>query len=261
MLQTINPELMLLARRAVMRQKQAAPGDPMQAAAAPPAGASPDMGAQSGAAPPGMGAPPGMAAPPPPVDPAAMGMPPGMPPPAQPGMPTMPGAAAAPVKLKPEQMMQMLDFRLYNMQQQLTAIMNALGIQLPPDALVLPPGSTGAPPAEAALPGGPMDSGAGTAQAGGQAGGQADPAANSAIKPVEPMQGAAPQPAQPKTAAALFGEDLGRRLQILGQEPSDILLDDEVRSPSFIGQPTDYGAQSKAAALAALYRAHNQSEA
>jgi hypothetical protein len=59
-------------------------------------------------------------------------------------------------KLKPEQMMQMLDYRLYNMQQQLTAIMNAMGVQVPPESLVLPPGTTGAPPAETALPGGPM---------------------------------------------------------------------------------------------------------
>jgi hypothetical protein len=51
-------------------------------------------------------------------------------------------------------MMQMIDYRLYNMQQQLTAIMNAIGVQLPPEAIVLPPGSTSAPPAEAALPGG-----------------------------------------------------------------------------------------------------------
>jgi hypothetical protein len=50
-------------------------------------------------------------------------------------------------------MMQMIDYRLYNMQQQLTAIMNAMGVQLPPEAIVLPPGSTSAPPAEQALPG------------------------------------------------------------------------------------------------------------
>jgi hypothetical protein len=53
-------------------------------------------------------------------------------------------------------MMHMLDYRLYNMQQQLTAIMNAMGVQVPPESLVLPPGTTGAPPAETALPGGPM---------------------------------------------------------------------------------------------------------
>ena len=39
---------------------------------------------------------------------------------------------------------------------QLTAIMNAMGIQLPPEALVLPPGSATAPPAESAMQGGPM---------------------------------------------------------------------------------------------------------
>jgi hypothetical protein len=66
------------------------------------------------------------------------------------------GGAPGQQKLKPEQMMQMLDYRLYNMQQQLTAIMNAMGVQVPPESLVLPPGTTGAPPAETALPGGPM---------------------------------------------------------------------------------------------------------
>jgi hypothetical protein len=74
----------------------------------------------------------------------------------------MPAAAPAPAapaggqKLKPEQMMQMIDMRLYNMQQQLTSIMNAMGVQVAPESLVLPPGTTGAPPAESALPGGPM---------------------------------------------------------------------------------------------------------
>lgn len=92
---------------------------------------------------------------------------------------------AAPQKVKPEQMMQMLDFRLYNMQQQLTAIMNTMGVQVPPGALVTPPGSTFSPPAEAALPGGPQDP---TMQAGGQG--------NSAISPIEPMQGASPELAQ-----------------------------------------------------------------
>lgn len=96
-------------------------------------------------------------------------------------------AGAAPQKVKPEQMMQMLDFRLYNMQQQLTAIMNALNLQLPPGALVLPPGSTMAPPAEAALPGGPQDP---SQQAPAGGGGE------SAIGAIEPMQGASPELAQ-----------------------------------------------------------------
>lgn len=151
----VNPELFLLAKQVVtkkaaleksavvppgggmdpaaMAQGAAPPVDPMQAAA----GAAPPPGAA-----PAPSAPPGM------VDPSMMG---GLPP-AQPQPAAQPGAQ----KLKPEQMMQMLDYRLYNMQQQLTAIMNAMGVQVAPESLVLPPGTTGAPPAETALPGGPM---------------------------------------------------------------------------------------------------------
>lgn len=66
-------------------------------------------------------------------------------------------AAAAPPKLKPEQMMQMIDMRMYNMQQQLTAIARAVNAQIDMGVLVLPPGTQGAPPAESAIPGGPMD--------------------------------------------------------------------------------------------------------
>jgi hypothetical protein len=114
----------------------------------------------------------GMPADPAMMDPAMMGAVP----PAAPGDPAaamaamsgpVPAPAPAPApatptsqpgqqKLKPEQMMQMLDYRLYNMQQQLTAIMNAMGVNVAPESLVLPPGTTGAPPAETALPGGPM---------------------------------------------------------------------------------------------------------
>jgi hypothetical protein len=151
---TVNPELLSLAKRALfeksavvppgggmdpaaMAQGAVPPADPMQAAmgAAPP----PGDPAAAGAAPPGM------------MDPTQMG---GLPP----APPAPPAAAGAPAgqKLKPEQMMQMLDYRLYNMQQQLTAIMNAMGVQVAPESLVLPPGTTGAPPAETALPGGPM---------------------------------------------------------------------------------------------------------
>jgi hypothetical protein len=118
-------------------QGAAQPVDPATAAmgAAPPPGADP-TGAATMAAPPSPAAPPpGMGAPPP--GPAA-------------------GANPAQQKIKPEQMMQMLDFRLYNMQQQLTAIMNAMGVQVDPATLVLPPGNQGAPPAETALPGGSM---------------------------------------------------------------------------------------------------------
>lgn len=150
----VNPELFALAKQALAAQvaleKVAVvpPGGGMDPAAAAQGAAPPvdPMQAAMGAAPP-VGAPPA-GAPPGMVDPSMMG---GLP-------PAMPQAAAQPAqqKLKPEQMMQMLDYRLYNMQQQLTAIMNAMGIQVPPESLVLPPGTTGAPPAEAALPGGPM---------------------------------------------------------------------------------------------------------
>lgn len=156
---TVNPELLSLARRSIFEKSAVVPPgggmdpaaaaqgavppvDPAQAAmgAAPPPGGDP---AAAGAAPP-PAAPPGM------MDPSMMGALP----PAQPA--AAPAAGAAGQKLKPEQMMQMLDYRLYNMQQQLTAIMNAMGVQVAPESLVLPPGTTGAPPAETALPGGPM---------------------------------------------------------------------------------------------------------
>lgn len=214
----VNPALMQIAQQRIWskltgQMEKAAvvpPGAPMD----PAAGGMPPGGdpAAAGGMPPGMppGLPPGGAPP---------GMPPGGAPPmgdpnaaAQPapapgGMPNLgmfdpsggAGAmgggmgggmpSAGPQKLKPEQMMQMLDFRLYNMQQQLTAIMNSMGIQLPPGALVLPPGSAVAPPAEAALPGGPQDP---TAQGGAPAGGQA-PGGDSAIQPIQPMQGASPE--------------------------------------------------------------------
>lgn len=109
-----------------------------------------------------------------------------------PGMmqPGMPGMQAAPQKIKPEQWMQMLDFRIYNLQQQLTAIMNQMGINLPPGALVLPPGTPAAPPPEQALPGGPSDP---AQQQQAQPGGAGGAGGNSAISPIEPMQGASPE--------------------------------------------------------------------
>jgi hypothetical protein len=138
---------------------------------------------------PGGGMPPPMpppgAAPPPPGDPnAAMQQPmapqvPGMDPMTAamgtPQAPAQPAAGAAgPQKLKPEQMMQMIDMRMYNMQQQLTAIAHAVNAQIDMGALVLPPGMQGAPPAETAIPGGPMDP---TQAAGGPAAGGGPPAA------------------------------------------------------------------------------------
>lgn len=150
----INRELMKLASSRAQLEKSAIvppPGggqDPAAAGAAPPQdpaamGAAPPQDPAAAAAP-----PPQM---PPPTDPSMMGgLPPAMPAPApDPGQQQQ-------QKLKPEQMMQMIDFRMYNMQQILTAIANSLGVQIDPSVLVLPPGTTGAPPAETALPGGPM---------------------------------------------------------------------------------------------------------
>ena len=148
---TVNPELLSLARMS-LEKTAVVPGggDPAAMGGAPPMDP-----AMMGAAPPVDPAAMGGGAP---MDPAMMGAVPPAPPAPAPAAPAAPAAAgpAGPQKLKPEQMMNMLDYRLYNMQQQLTAIMNALGVQVAPESLVLPPGSPGAPPAEAALPGGPM---------------------------------------------------------------------------------------------------------
>ena len=193
------------------------PGDPAAAGAAPPTpGGMPpapqqDPAAMAAAAG-GMGAP-GMT----PQQPLPGTMPAGAP-------GAMPGQAAAPPKLKPEQMMQMIDTRLYNQQQQLTAIMNHLGITLPPGVLVLPPGMTSAPTAETAVPGGPMDPG--PVQGGGAAG--AAGADTGAISPIEPMQGAAPA----ESKAAAFGRSLAEKI---AQETA--ALDDESRADSYIGDP------------------------
>lgn len=139
---TVNPELLSLANN--LFEKSAV--DPAMAGAAPPMDP-----AMMGAAPP---VDPAMMGAAPPVDPAMMAAAP-MPAPMPPAPPAAPGASG-PAKMKPEQFMLMNDYRQYNMQQQLTAIMNAMGIQLPPEALVLPPGSATAPPAESAMQGGPM---------------------------------------------------------------------------------------------------------
>lgn len=178
----INAYLMSMARQQFEKSAVVPPGgDPSMGGAAPPV--DPSMMAGAGAPPmdpAAMGAvmPAAPAGPAAPADPAAamaamsgMSAPPAPMPPATPT-----GGAPGQQKLKPEQMMQMLDYRLYNMQQQLTAIMNAMGVQVAPESLVLPPGTTGAPPAETALPGGPM----------------APP----------PPQGAAPQGAPPADPAA-----------------------------------------------------------
>jgi hypothetical protein len=244
----VNPVLLKLARQRVWRQASAAmaktafqppeggggapPPDPsMMGGGAPPP--DPSMMGGGGAPPPGGpgGAPMGMAPPPaaPMSDPSMMGMAPGTP-----GAAGM-GQAAGPQKLKPDQLMMMLDYRMYNLQQQITAVMNALDIKLPPSALIMPPGQPGAPPAESALPGGANDA---TGQAGGQAGG-----GQSAIQPIEPMQGASPELAQgggggaPKAASwSGVGGPINRDMA-----PSEA---DPLPAPVSLG----------AAALSAIYR-------
>ena len=146
---TVNPELLSLAnnlfeKSAVDPAMDPAMMDPAMMGAVPPVDP-----ATMGAAPP---MDPSMMGAAPPMDPAMMAAAPMPMPPAPPAAP----GAAGPAKMKPEQFMLMNDYRQYNMQQQLTAIMNAMGIQLPPEALVLPPGSATAPPAESAMQGGPM---------------------------------------------------------------------------------------------------------
>lgn len=187
---TVNPELIALAKARFEKQADGMSMDPA-AMGAPPADPS-----AMGAAPPMDPSAMGAVAPAAPADPATAmaAMQPGGAPPAQapmaPATPT--GGAAGQQKLKPEQMMQMLDYRLYNMQQQLTAIMNAMGVQVAPESLVLPPGTTGAPPAETALPGGPM---APPPPAGG------DPSAQGAAPPPDAMAAAGAPPADPTKAA------------------------------------------------------------
>lgn len=210
----INPELMLLAqmrlqptahsgvnkKAAVPAQDPAAMGmDPAAMGGAPPMDPAMAGGAMGGA---------------PPMDPAMMGGAMGAAPPMDPAMmgaappmdPAMMGGAAlaapaAPAanggqKLKPEQMMQQLSYQLYFIQQQLTALMNGLNVQLPPGALVLPPGVGGPPSPVAALPGGPLDPS--------QQQGAAQPAGQSAIQPIEPMQAAMPQKQAFDAAAQSF---------------------------------------------------------
>lgn len=202
----LNPTLLALAKKRIwedLRHEKMAvvgPGGmpPMDPAMMGGGGGPPMDPAMMGGAPPMDPAAMGGA---PPMDPAMMGGAPAPPPDASgaammggsPSDPAATAGAAAQQKMKPEQMMQMLDFRLYNMQQQLTAVMNALNVQLDPGALVTPPGSP-TPVAEAAIPGGPQDPNQGKGGGGEQ----------SAISAIEPIQGAAPEMAggAPKMAAA-----------------------------------------------------------
>jgi UV excision repair protein RAD23 len=212
----VNSELLRLAQQRFNKVAVVLPGMDPAAGGAPPADPA-AMGAPP-ADPAAMGAP----APMPAIDPTAMAAA------AAPPMPPAGAPAAAPQqKLKPEQMMQMIDYRLYNMQQQLTAIMNALGVKLPPEAIVLPPGSTAAPAPETALPGGP---GAPAAPAAAPAsGGDAaaaqlpqdvyagpDPAQDGgAVAPIGPAKAAWWQQPEPAKAASYIGDPVPATEEVL----------------------------------------------
>ena len=201
----VNSELLRLARARLVKESAVMPGGDPAAAGAPPvdpaaAGADPNAMAAQPAAPMDMG----------------MGAAPAPAPAPAPAAPQQP----AQQKLKPEQMMQMIDYRLYNMQQQLTAIMNALGVQLPPEAIVLPPGSTSAPPAESALPGG---AGAPTPSPAPEQGGAApaglpqdvyagpDPVQNGgAVPPIPPAKAAQWWQQEESKAASYIGDPVTR---------------------------------------------------
>jgi len=156
----VNKTLFNMAVRRAMAEKSAvvppqppmdpAAGAPMDPAAMGAAAPVDPAQAAAGAAPPPEGDP--AAAPVDPNDPAMMG---GLPP--EPPPPDPSAAAPAQPKMKPEQMFQALGYQIYNMQQQLTAIINFLGVTVPAEALIVPPSSDGAPQAEDALPGGPLD--------------------------------------------------------------------------------------------------------
>ena len=186
----LNPVLRKLASQRVQAEK---------AAFQPPGGGMPVDPAMMGAAPPMdpsmMGAPPMdpsmMGAPP--MDPAMMGAAPPMDPAMMGAAPPMDPAtpAVAPgQKIKPEQWMQALDYRLYNLQQQITALLNSLNVEVPAGALITPPGSPGSPPPETAMPGGSQDPS------------QNQPSGSSAIDMISPIAPAAPELAQGKAASA-----------------------------------------------------------
>ena len=255
--QQINTALLELAQR---RSWQDAGGMPMEKIAVVPADPA-MMAAGGGGAPPMDPAMAGGAGAIPPVDPAVASAGGGAPMPMDPAMaaaggaPMDPAAAAggAPAtapKMKPEQMMQMLDFRLYNLQQQLTAIMNAMGIELDPGALITPPGSP-TPVAEAAVPGGPQDPGA-KMQPGGAEGG--DP---SAIQPIQPIQGAHPDGGAEKAGEATEPETVSDALEKMSQADPATFASAIARSPItdevtnfFSGRNTS----DNAAAVAAMLR-------
>lgn len=148
----INPILLQLAREQLMKQAVVAPPDPAMDPAAmggmppgPPMDPAMMGGMPPGAMPPMdpamMGGMPPAA---PPMDPAMMAPPAAAPAPA-PAAPAADPAAAATQKRKPEDFMQEINGRLYNLENQQAAIMNLLQVSLPPDAAIKPLGDANAP--------------------------------------------------------------------------------------------------------------------
>lgn len=196
-----NPELLNLARQRVGLVKHAdgPPGAMPQPQAAPPT--DPTAGMPGGS--PAGGAPPTALPPAPQMpmqDPSMMGG----------GM-----QAGGAKKMKPEEVTQ--SFRDFNTQVMLTAIINHLGIRIPPEALLTPPNPMGAPTPEQAMPGSGSPIDMATQNQGGQAGGQApggaapggDPSGQqSAIQPIDPVQPAMPQGGAPKTAQASYPDGI-----------------------------------------------------
>ena len=203
----INPELLKLAtwrlERDAMEKSAVVPppppgGDPMASGGAPPM----DPSMMGGGAPP---MDPSMMGGAPPMDPSMMGG----------GAPPVDGnqirtiiqeelaagkggngaGAGGTKKFDPEQ----VNRQLHTMNKFLSAIANALGVELPPEALLEPPeGEEAAPPAappaaapaEAPAPAAP-DAGGGLPAD--MYAGVDDPSAGSAISPIEPIQPASPE--------------------------------------------------------------------
>jgi hypothetical protein len=113
------------------------------------------------------------------MDPAMMGgMPPAPAPPADPAAAAGPGGAGQ--KIKPDQMMQIIDTKFHHMQMMLSSIAGALGVSFPPDVLVDPPAAEQVAKQEQQQ----------QADAGGGDAAPAQP--DSAIKPIEGIQPAMP---------------------------------------------------------------------
>ena len=267
---SINPTLLQLARMKVaeslqMQKSAVVPAPPPAGDPSMMGGAPPMDPAMMGGAPP---MDPAMMGGMPPMDPAMMGgaspsagaMPMAPPDPAAgaampPAAPAAPDMGAAPPKLKPEDRINQVDFRLYNMQQQLTAIMNALNVSLPAGALVTPPGSP-VPVAEAAVPGGSQDPGG---AAGGQQGGQEN---GTGINPIEALQAFNPAAGggekQAMDIAALLGNIVGRGINTnILKSAEDFPAQTSYRQPAV--QPAAK-MQNNIAATAAILRSRTQSK-